>query len=117
MKRGIHALCGLACLGFMACATTPPPKQIHVQSRSSVSAAEQVVKKADTPEAELYLKKAQDHIVMGEKLMDRGEYEGARLHFERADSAAETAMAIARAADAKAEAAAAERRLNQLQGG
>lgn len=117
MKRVIHALCGLACLGFAACATATPPKELHVESRTAVSAAEQMVATADAPEAELYLSKAQEHIAFGEKLMEQGEFEGARLHFERANAAAETAMAVSRAAVAKTEAAAAERRLNELRGG
>lgn len=111
MKRAAPTMTFVVSL-VAGCATAAPPKQAHIDASAAVRAAEEIIE-ADppTPQAELYLSKARDHIRSGEELMERRNYQGARLHFERAEADAETSLALARAHRAEAEAQRAEARL------
>lgn len=94
------------------CVTATPPKQAHIEASSAIRAAEEVVStEKPMPDAELYLARARDHVRMGEKMLEKGHYSSARMHFERAEVEAETSLSLARARVAEAAAQTAEARL------
>ncbi len=108
----------LLALVLFGCATAEPPKQAHLEASAAVRAAEELVEpEAPMPQAELYLTKAQDHLRAAEILLEKSNYEGAHLHYERAKADAETSIALARAHRAEKEAADAEARLDVVGGG
>ena len=116
MNRVLRVI--LVAAGFAAggCATTPPPKQAHIEATSAIRAAEELVR-ADRPmpDAQHYLAKAREQVRAGEQLLEDGNYRGADLHFQRAEVEAETALALARAHEAEIDAKKAEARLEGIE--
>ena len=95
---------------LVGCATTLP-EQSQIDATSAARAAEAMMADVRSPQAELYLSRARDHMQAGEKALKDRDVRDAQLHFERAEIEAEAALALARADRAESEAKSAEQLL------
>ena len=97
---------------FSACATTSVPQDKFAASQGSIRAAEELG--ADqVPQASLYLQYAREQAQEAHQLFDKGEDMRAVSLLKRAEADAQLALAITRAEPVKAEAAEAEKKLQQ----
>jgi hypothetical protein len=113
MSWKICAGCAVAAAAF-GCGSAPVPAENVTQAKSSISAAEAVGAQS-VPKAALHLKMAKDQVSQAEAMISDGENEEAQLVLLRAQSDAELALALAREASLRAEAAAALKKVQELQ--
>ncbi|MEO6574594.1 MAG: DUF4398 domain-containing protein [Polyangiaceae bacterium] len=88
----------------VACSSYPAPTARMATSTSAVRAAHEVNADKD-PQAALHLKLAQEELDQAKQQMDEGDNKRAEFTLLRADADGELAVALARASQAKTEAA------------
>jgi len=93
--EGIRWIVGIAGLGLVACASTPPPHEREASSEAAIRAANEVGA-AQVPQAALHLKLAQEQLDRGKAQMKNGDNNEAAYTLLRAQSDAELALALAR---------------------
>jgi len=98
---------------LVACGGAGPPTHQLTESNAAVRAAEEVGAE-NTPKAALHLKMARDHLRNAEALIVEEEYEDAALILKRAEADADLALTLAREAQARGEAEAALRKVQEL---
>jgi Domain of unknown function (DUF4398) len=104
IHTGFVAAIGLAAL---ACAGAPAPTERLASAQAAVRAAKEVGAK-DVPQAELHAQLAQEQVDQANELIEDGDNERADMVLRRAQSDAELAVALARAANSQKRAEAAE---------
>lgn len=104
VQTGFVAGIGLMAL---ACAGAPQPTERLASAQAAVRAAKEVG--ADNvPQAQLHTKLAEEQVIQANKLIEDGENERAEMVLRRASADAELAVALAREAESKRQADAAE---------
>jgi hypothetical protein len=112
MSRLVLFLAGSAFL--CACSSVPVPNDQLTAAQAAVAKAEGGGAQ-DNPQASLRLKNANDQISEAKSLIDQEENEKAKRALERAEADAEVALGLARAEQLKAQAAAAQQEVKDLQ--
>ena len=104
----------LGLLFVAACGgSAPVPATAVTESKSAIRAAEEVGAQ-NVPKAALHLKMARDQVATAEALISDGENEEAALVLDRAEVDAELAIALAREAGLRAQAAEARAKVQKL---
>lgn len=93
--KAIQCAVGIAGLGFVACASAPPPHEREASSEASIRAANEVGA-AQVPQAALHLKLAQEQLDKAKAQMNNGDNQDAAYTLLRAQADAELALALAR---------------------
>lgn len=114
-RQRISVVAVLAALAASACGGAAVPQDKLTAAQAAVRAAE-VGGAADNPQAALHLKYARDQIAQAQKLIEDDENEAAAALLDRAWVDAELALQLSRVEEAKAEAAAARKEIQQLKG-
>ncbi len=114
-RRGSPALLSLMCIPLIGCAAQQVPQAEHVDTKSTVKAAE-VAGAQEVPRASLYLKMAQDGVKDAEALMAEEKYDEARQELERAKIDADLALSLTREEEIRQEAEEEKQRLKELEG-
>ena len=95
----------MVALGAASCAMTSAgvaPKQEKLAANSAVKSAEEIIQPVrPAAAADSHLAGAKADIRRGESMLAKGEYEVARLYFERAAEKANTAIVQAKADEAE----------------
>ena len=106
----------LLAVGALACGGSKPPTYQLTQSKAAVRGAVEVGAK-DVPRAALFLKMANDNILMAEELILEREYGRARHLLRRAEADANLSIALANQARAESETEESKRKLQKLREG
>ena len=109
-------LFGLAAVlaAFAACASSPKPESQIASSEGAIRGASEAGAK-NVPQATLHLRLAQEQRATALQLIANGENGRAKYVLERSEADAELALALAREANAKAEAGEASEKVQDLQ--
>jgi hypothetical protein len=102
---------GAASVVLAACASSPVPADKLAQSQAAVRSAHEVGAEK-VPPAALHLKVAREELDLARKLISDGDNKRAEYILSRAQADAETAIALAREAEARADA---QRTLDEVQ--
>jgi hypothetical protein len=99
----------VAGIGLMAiaCGSAPQPTERLATAQGAVRAAKEVGAK-DVPQAQLHTQLAEEQVQQAQKMIEDGDNERAEMVLRRAVADAELAVALAREADSKRQAEAAE---------
>ena len=97
----------------VGCGGSEVPVRQLADAEASIRAAKEVGA-ADTPDAALQLKMANDRLERAKQLNSEGEHEEAQALLEEAEVDAELALLIARKEDAQTKAATAEKRATSI---
>jgi hypothetical protein len=103
----------IALASALGCGGAAMPSAKLTNAQSEVRAAE-AVGAAKDPQAALHLKLARDEVKRAEKFIEQGDNEEAELVIDGARVNAELALTLARAAQAKAEAAEETKKIDGL---
>ena len=113
--RSSSWIAAIVCAVLTACATTsPPPNRQLAETRASMRIAEEVGAQND-PQAASYLKLARKQIANADEEISLGNYARAEHQLRLAQSNAELATALAREANARAEADQIRQQVDALQ--
>lgn len=102
---------GAASVALCACASSPVPADRLAQSQAAVRSAHEVGAE-NVPPAALHLKVANEELEMARRLISDGDNKRAEYILLRAESDANAALALAREAEARADA---QRTIDQVQ--
>lgn len=108
-----YLLSTLVTLAAAGCGAAAPPTHQLTASQAAIRGAEEVGAE-NTPKAALHLKMARDHLTNAENLISNEEYEDAALVLKRAEADANLAIALAKEDQARKDAEAAMRKVQEL---